>query len=51
MKYAPEPYENTCRPMAPPSAAGCAFNTGCAYNDGSHTSPNYAQSALLVVYK
>jgi Peptide-N-glycosidase F, C terminal/Peptide-N-glycosidase F, N terminal len=50
VKYAPEPYENTCRPMAP-QCGGCAFNTGCAYNDSSHTSPNYAHSALLVVYK
>jgi hypothetical protein len=50
VKYAPEPYENTCRPTAP-QCSGCAFNSGCAYNDGNHTSPNYAQSALLVVYK
>jgi hypothetical protein len=50
LTYAPEPYENTCRPMAP-QCGGCAFNTGCAYNDGSHTSPSYAQSALLVIYK
>lgn len=50
VKYAPEAYENTCRPMAP-QCAGCTPGNTCAYNDGSHTSPNYAQSALLVVYK
>ena len=50
VKYAPEPYENTCRPMAP-QCAGCALGSGCAYNDANHTAPNYAHSALLVVYK
>jgi hypothetical protein len=48
--YAPEPYENTCRPGAP-VCQGCAFNTPCAYDDGLHTAPNYLQSAVLVVYK
>jgi hypothetical protein len=50
VKYAPEPWENSCRPGAP-QCSGCVFRTSCAYNDGSHTAPSYAQSALLIIYK
>ena len=50
VKWSPQAYENTCRPMAP-QCAGCTPGNTCAYNDGSHTSPSYAHSALLVVYK
>jgi hypothetical protein len=48
--YSPEPYVNSCRPGAAP-CAGCALATGCAYDNGNHTPPNYLQSALLVVYR
>jgi hypothetical protein len=47
--YAPEPYENTCRPDSP-TCSGCVRGGLCAYDDSGHTTPSYAQSALLVVY-
>lgn len=47
--YAVEAYENTCRPGAP-VCKGCAFSPNCAYDDGLHTSPNYVQSAMVIVY-
>jgi hypothetical protein len=49
VSYAPEPYENTCRPAAL-VCQGCAFTTSCAYDDSLHTSPNYLHSGLLIVY-
>jgi hypothetical protein len=48
ISYSPEPYENTCRPDSP-VCAGCVSGA-CPYDDGQHTAPSYAQSALLVVY-
>jgi hypothetical protein len=47
--YTHEPYVNSCRPDSP-TCAGCALKTGCMYDDGNHTAPNYVHSALLVVY-
>jgi hypothetical protein len=47
--YAPEPYENTCRPDSL-ACAGCIAGVSCPYDDSGHTAPSYAQSALLVVY-
>ncbi len=50
LTYAPEAWENTCRPTSP-VCSGCAFRGGmCPYNDSSHTAPKYVHSALLVVY-
>jgi hypothetical protein len=49
VSYAPELYENTCRPTAP-ICQGCAFGTPCAYDGSLHTSPLYLHSALLIVY-
>src|SRR5204862_4144521 len=48
--YVAPPYENTCRPGVA-VCEGCAFNTGCDYNNGLHTSPKYLHSAVLIVYK
>jgi hypothetical protein len=50
ISYAPEAYENSCRPGVQ-TCQGCAFNTGCDYNNSSHTAPKYLQSALLIIYK
>ena len=47
--YAPEPYENTCRPDSA-MCVGCVRGGPCMYDDSQHTAPSYAQSALLVVY-
>jgi hypothetical protein len=47
--YDVQPYVNSCRPDSP-KCTGCAFNTPCAYNDGSHTSPFFVMSAALIVY-
>jgi hypothetical protein len=49
VSYAPEPYENTCRPDSP-MCAGCVRGA-CPYDDNLHTAPNYVQSMLLVVYR
>jgi hypothetical protein len=46
--YAPEPWENSCRPTAA-TCRGCV-GASCAYDDGGHTAPAYVQSALLIVY-
>ena len=48
--YAPEPWVNTCRPDASP-CSGCVFDTGCAYNDSSHTQPFHQVSTLLIAYR
>jgi hypothetical protein len=48
--YDVQAYENTCRPDADP-CAGCTLGTGCAYDDGSHTEPNYQISTLLIAYR
>lgn len=41
--YSVEGYENTCRPDAA-TCEGCTLGTGCAYDGGSHTEPNYQLS-------
>ena len=48
--YDVQAFENTCRPEANP-CAGCTLGTGCAYNDSSHTEPNYQVSAVVIAYK
>lgn len=49
ISYEVAPYVNSCRPDAP-VCGGCALRTSCAYDNGNHTTPFYAFSALLVVY-
>jgi hypothetical protein len=46
--YDVEPYTNTCRPDSP-TCTGCTLGTGCAYDGGNHTEPNWQQSAVLVL--
>ncbi|MFO0547215.1 MAG: peptide-N-glycosidase F-related protein [Polyangiaceae bacterium] len=48
--YNVEDYENTCRPDAQ-TCQGCTLGTGCDYDGGAHTEPNYQLSALLVGFK
>jgi hypothetical protein len=48
--YTVADYENTCRPDAA-VCAGCALGTGCEYDGGSHTEPNYQLSTLLIAYE
>lgn len=48
--YDVEAYENTCRPDAV-TCTGCTLGTGCEYDGGSHTEPNYQVSALLIGYR
>ena len=48
--YDVQAFENTCRPEANP-CAGCTLGSGCAYNDSSHTEPNYQVSAVVIAYK
>lgn len=48
--YDVEAYENTCRPDANP-CTGCTLGTGCAYDGGNHTEPNYQLSSLLIAYQ
>ncbi|MEO7327183.1 MAG: hypothetical protein ABI193_01305 [Minicystis sp.] len=43
-------YENTCRPDAA-VCKGCTLGTGCPYDDGNHTEPNYQISTLLIAYR
>jgi hypothetical protein len=50
ISYAPEPYENSCRPGVA-VCQGCVFNTPCDYDNGLHTSPKVLHSALLILYK
>lgn len=45
-----EAYDNTCRPDAP-VCSGCTLGTGCDYDGGSHTEPNYQLSGLLIAYE
>ncbi|MFO0630221.1 MAG: peptide-N-glycosidase F-related protein [Polyangiales bacterium] len=46
--YDVDDWVNTCRPGASP-CTGCVFNTGCAYNDGSHTEPYYRVAAYVLL--
>lgn len=48
--YSIEDYENTCRPDAP-VCQGCTLGTGCEYDGGAHTEPNYQLSTLLIAYQ
>lgn len=48
--YEVEEYENTCRPDAA-VCAGCTLGTGCDYDGGAHTEPNYQVSTVLIGYK
>jgi hypothetical protein len=48
--YDVEAYVNTCRPDASP-CTGCTLGTGCAYDGGAHTQPNYWLSTLLIAYR
>ena len=43
-------YENTCRPDAT-VCQGCTLGTGCDYDGGAHTEPNYQLSTLLIAYE
>jgi hypothetical protein len=43
-------YENTCRPDAT-TCEGCTLGTGCEYDGGAHTEPNFQQSAVLVLLR
>jgi hypothetical protein len=48
--YAVEDYVNTCRPDSE-TCTGCTLGTGCEYDGGAHTAPNYRISSLLVLYR
>lgn len=48
--YAVDDYDNTCRPDAP-TCTGCTLGTGCEYDGGAHTEPNYQLSTLLIAYQ
>jgi len=50
VSYDVEAYDNTCRPDASP-CAGCTLGTGCMYDGGSHTEPNYQISSVLIAYR
>jgi hypothetical protein len=50
VSYDVDPYVNTCRPDSP-MCGGCALGTGCAFDNGAHTNPNYSLSAVLIVYR
>lgn len=45
--YAPEAYENSCRPSAS-LCEGCVFGTGCSYDGGLHTEPRYFVSSYAI---
>ncbi|MDC3985076.1 peptide-N-glycosidase F-related protein [Polyangium jinanense] len=48
--YGVEEYENTCRPDAA-VCEGCSLGTGCDYDGGAHTEPNYQLSTVLIAYR
>jgi hypothetical protein len=48
--YDIEAYENTCRPDSP-SCTGCVLGTGCDFDGGSHTTPRFYVSAMLILYR
>lgn len=48
--YGVEAYDNTCRPDAP-TCTGCTLGTGCDYDGGAHTEPNYQLSSVLIAYQ
>jgi Peptide-N-glycosidase F, C terminal len=50
--WAPATYTNTCRQGVPPAqCSGCTLGTGCDYDGGNHTEPNYQVSGLLVLVR
>lgn len=50
VEYSVQDYENTCRPDANP-CTGCTLGSGCEYDGGSHTEPNYQVSAVLIAFR
>lgn len=48
--YDVEPYENSCSPQSP-QCMGCALGTGCEYDGGNHTPPEYRFGAQLIIYR
>ena len=48
--YDVEGYDNTCRPDNCVSSA-CVFGTSCDYDNGAHTEPYYALTAVLIGYR
>jgi hypothetical protein len=48
--YDVEAYDNTCR-SDNCVASSCALGTGCAYDNGNHTDPYYALTAVLIGYR
>lgn len=48
--YKVQDYENTCRPDAA-TCTGCTLGTGCDYDGGAHTEPNYQLSTVLIAYQ
>ncbi len=48
--YDVQAYENTCRPDVA-TCEGCTLGTGCAYDGGAHTEPNYSLSTALIAYQ
>lgn len=42
-------YENTCRPDSA-TCTGCTLGTGCEFDGGAHTEPNYQVGAALIAY-
>jgi hypothetical protein len=50
LDYAIDSYINSCRPDSC-DLIQCALGTGCAYDGGNHTPPNYALSAVVIGYR
>lgn len=48
--YDVEGYDNTCRPDNC-NLSACVFGTACAYDNGAHTEPYYALTAVLIGYR
>jgi len=48
--YDVESYDNTCRPNQC-NQSSCVFGTPCDYDNGAHTEPYYALTAVLVGYR
>jgi hypothetical protein len=48
--YDVEAYDNTCRPDAA-ECTGCTLGTGCEYDGGAHTEPNYQVSAAIIAFR
>jgi hypothetical protein len=48
--YKLDTYVNTCSPNSC-TANTCSLGTGCAYDNGNHTQPYYALSAIVIGYQ